>query len=436
LVALAILTLIFFHAFASISLGAMVFVAGLILAAPALVKPVAVVFGWILRLLFPREEMIASGNLTRQPGRAAITASSVMISLAIIIAMIGLITSVYGGFFSYLDKSMGSDFLIMPSTLLLSGGSVGAAPDLAQRIAQLPQVSAVTTLRVAASHVNGASLQVVGIDPATYPKISGLTFSSGDEAQAYAALAGRRALIVNGIFAAQNRVKVGDRLTLSTVNGDQSYQVVGVALDYLNAKLATAYISQANLAQDFNATSDMLFLVDIQSGADRTAAYQALENITKNYLSFTLLDSQSFKQSQEKAFNEAMMVLYILEFALITPALVAMVNTLAINVMERTREFGMLRAVGSTRKQVSRMVLAESLLLALLGTSLGILMGIVMGYWMVAGMNVAGFVVQYYFPAEGIFITLAVGLLFGILAADAPARRASRMKIVNALRYE
>jgi putative ABC transport system permease protein len=161
-----------------------------------------------------------------------------------------------------------------------------------------------------------------------------------------------------------------------------------------------------------------------------------LENITKNYLSFTLLDSQSFKQSQEKAFNEAMMVLYILEFALITPALVAMVNTLAINVMERTREFGMLRAVGSTRKQVSRMVLAESLLLALLGTSLGILMGIVMGYWMVAGMNVAGFVVQYYFPAEGIFITLAVGLLFGILAADAPARRASRMKIVNALRYE
>ena len=436
LVVLAILLLIFFHTFATISLGAMIFVAGLILDAPALVKPVAVVFGWILRLLFPREELIASGNLTRQPGRAAITASSVMISLAIIIAMIGLITSVYGGFFSYIDKSMNSDFLIMPSTLLLSGGSVGAAPDLAQRISQLPQVSAVTTLRVAASHVNDASLQVVGIDPATYPKISGLTFSSGDETQAYAALAGGRALIVNGIFAAQNQVKVGDRLTLSTVNGDQSYQVVGVALDYLNAKLATAYISQANLAQDFNATSDMLFLVDIQSGADRTAAYQALEAITKNYSSFTLLDSQSFKQSQEKAFNEAMMVLYILEFALITPALVAMVNTLAINVMERTREFGMLRAVGSTRKQVSRMVLAESLLLALLGTSLGILVGIVMGYWMVAGMNVAGFVVQYDFPAEGIVITLAVGLLFGILAADAPARRASRMEIVNALRYE
>ena len=116
----------------------MIFVAGLILAAPALVKPVAVVFGWILRLLFPREELIASGNLTRQPGRAAITASSVMISLAIIIAMIGLVTSVSAGFFNYLDKSMGSDFLIMPSSLLLSGGSVGAAPDLAQRIAQLP----------------------------------------------------------------------------------------------------------------------------------------------------------------------------------------------------------------------------------------------------------------------------------------------------------
>jgi putative ABC transport system permease protein len=436
LVVLAVLIFIFFHTFVTISVGAVIFVAGLILAAPALVKPVAVVFGWILRLMFPREELIASGNLTRQPDRAAITASSVMISLAIIVAMVGLVSSLSAGFFNYLDKSMGSDFLIMPSSLLLSGGNVGAAPDLARRVAQLPQVSAVTTLRVATSHVNGATLQVVGIDPAIYPKISGLTFSSGNELLAYAALANGRAIIVNGIFATQNNVKVGDRLTLSTVKGDQSYQVVGVALDYLNVKLATAYISQVDLAQDFNATSDMLFLVDLKANSDRTAAYQALQAITQSYSSFTLMDSQSFKLSQTKALNEAMMVLYILEFALILPALVAMINTLAINVMERTREFGMLRAVGSTRRQVGRMVLVESLLLALLGTSLGILAGIVMGYWIVAGMNTSGFVMPYYFPAGGIFITLAVGLLFGILAADIPARRASHMEIVTALRYE
>jgi putative ABC transport system permease protein len=436
LVVLAVLIFIFFHTFVTISVGAVIFVAGLILAAPALVKPVAVVFGWILRLMFPREELIASGNLTRQPDRAAITASSVMISLAIIVAMVGLVSSLSAGFFNYLDKSMGSDFLIMPSSLLLSGGNVGAAPDLARRVAQLPQVSAVTTLRVATSHVNGATLQVVGIDPAIYPKISGLTFSSGNELLAYAALANGRAIIVNGIFATQNNVKVGDRLTLSTVKGDQSYQVVGVALDYLNVKLATAYISQVDLAQDFNATSDMLFLVDLKASSDRTAAYQALQAITQSYSSFTLMDSQSFKLSQTKALNEAMMVLYILEFALILPALVAMINTLAINVMERTREFGMLRAVGSTRRQVGRMVLVESLLLALLGTGLGILAGIVMGYWIVAGMNTSGFVMPYYFPAGGIFITLAVGLLFGILAADVPARRASRMEIVTALRYE
>jgi putative ABC transport system permease protein len=180
----------------------------------------------------------------------------------------------------------------------------------------------------------------------------------------------------------------------------------------------------------------MLFLVDLKANADRAAAYQALQAITQSYSSFTLMDSQSFKLSQTKALNEAMMVLYILEFALILPALVAMINTLAINVMERTREFGMLRAVGSTRRQVGRMVLVESLLLALLGTSLGILAGIVMGYWIVAGMNTSGFVMPYYFPAGGIFITLAVGLLFGILAADVPARRASRMEIVTALRYE
>ena len=107
---------------------------------------------------------------------------------------------------------------------------------------------------------------------------------------------------------------------LSTVKGDQSYQVVGVALDYLNVKLATAYISQVNLAQDFNATSDMLFLVDIKANSDRTAAYQALQTITQSYSSFTLMDSQSLSNRRPKHFNEAMMVLYILEFALIIPA--------------------------------------------------------------------------------------------------------------------
>jgi len=104
-------------------------------------------------------------------------------------------------------------------------------------------------------------------------------------------------------------------------------------------------------------------------------------------------------------------------------------------VIERTREIGMLRAVGGTRKQIRRMIQAESLLLAALGTALGILAGLWLSYILVNAMS-ASFPMDYYFPYAGIFAAIAVGLLFGVLAATIPARQAARMDIVAALRYE
>jgi ABC-type antimicrobial peptide transport system permease subunit len=123
-----------------------------------------------------------------------------------------------------------------------------------------------------------------------------------------------------------------------------------------------------------------------------------------------------------------------LQQPLILPA--ALTNTLAINVIERTREIGMLRAVGSTRQQIRRMIQAESLLLAALGTACGILAGLWLSYVLVQALNASGFMLDYYFPYAGILGAIAVGLLFGVLAATIPARQAARMDIVAALRYE
>jgi len=131
-----------------------------------------------------------------------------------------------------------------------------------------------------------------------------------------------------------------------------------------------------------------------------------------------------------------MLMLYAFMAVLAAPALVAMVNTLAINVIERTREIGMLRALGSSRGMIRGMILAESLMLAILGTGLGILIGLWMGFVLVGAMNVGGFVMQYEFPYLGILIGVAVGLIFGVLAALIPARQAAKMDIVSALRYE
>jgi putative ABC transport system permease protein len=127
--------------------------------------------------------------------------------------------------------------------------------------------------------------------------------------------------------------------------------------------------------------------------------------------------------------------LYVIFLLLSVPSLIAMINTLTISVIERTREIGMIRAAGGTRKQVRTMVVAEALLLAAIGTAFGILGGLYLGYVIVVAM--AGiFPLGYTFPASGILTAIAIGLLFGSLAALIPAKQAAGMNVVEALRYE
>ena len=419
------------------ALGTLLFLTGLVLIAPVLIKPIANTFGRLLGLLLAREGQIAQGNLARQPGRAAITASALMIGLAITIALFGMISSVSGKFTEFLDTSLGADYLVMPYSLVLGGGNLGASVELAQKMRETPGVAAVTTLRLAGSTAKGTALQVIGIDPATFPALSGLSFTSaGDPARAYAALDRERAIITNGIFAAQNQVQVGDVLTLKTPEGDKDYRVVGIGMDYLNAKLATGYISQANLATDFHQTSDVLLMANATKDADKVAVRAALERIVQGYPAFTLLDSASFRQTQLQTFDAMNYVFYVLAFVLAFPGLIAMINTLAINVVERTREIGVLRAVGSTRRQIQKMILGESLLLAVAGVAFGILAGLWLGYVLVGAMAAAGFDLPYAFPWAGILAVTAVGLLCGVLAAVLPARQAARLDIVTALHYE
>lgn len=432
LAALALLT----GNFNMAALGMLLFLAGLVLVAPVLVGPLSRLFGRLLALIFAREGRLAEGNLARQPNRAAVTASALMVGLAMILAIAGMVTSIFDGFMSYIDHSLRADFLLMPASLVLGGGNVGAGPELVEEVRAVPGVTGATTLRLGTAAVDGATLQVIGVDPETYSRLSGLVFRYGDPEEAFAALGQERAMIVNGVFAAQRRVRVGDTLTLQTPAGEREYRVVGVGSDYLNAKLVTAYVSQTNLERDFYQTADLLVMVEAADDADVAAVQARLEEIVRKYPSFVLTEWRSFREEQERVFGQSISLLNVIGVMFALPSLLAMVNTLTINVMERTREIGVLRAVGSTRRQVRRMVVAESLLLGALGTAFGILAGLWLGYVLVAGMNVSGFVIPYYFPYTGILVAVAVGLLIGVGAAVLPARRAARLDIVAALRYE
>ncbi len=420
--------------------GGVLFLIGVVLVAPGLVHPIASVLGKLLALVYARHGTgeLAEGNLARQPSRAAVTASATMLGLAVVVAAGGLVASLSGTLGDMMQKSLGSDYLFIPPSVALWGNNVGADASLSTRLRNVEGVGEISTLRFAASTVNDQQVSILGIDPQVFPKVAGLYFQQGIDFLAYREIAESRALIANGAFLASIGIKVGDSVELVTPRGKVSYRIVALASDMLNTKVTSAFTSQANLQADFGAREDVFLQFDLKrdlTAAQIAAADAQVRAIAADYPQFKVIAGKAYYGQLQSMMDAGFSGMYFVLALLALPSLIAMLNTLAISVIERTREIGMLRAVGATRKQVYTMVVAEALLLALIGSVFGILCGLYLGYVLVSGMALI-FPMGYAFPLLGILAALAIGLIFGALAAVIPARQAARMNVVEALRYE
>lgn len=419
-----------------VGFGAVTFLVGIALLAPAVVNPIAEWASRPLEAVFSREGAIARSNLQRNPGRSAVTVTAVMLGLASIVAMISMVTSIFAGFTSYLDKSLSADYLLIPQSIILGQGNVAAGPRLAEEVRGTPGIAAASTLRLSTAKFEGTEVQVIGIDPDSYLKVASFDWNAGSSNTAVDQLRGGRWVIANGIYAAQHNLILGQAIALDTPTGTRIYHLAGVGNDYLNAKLATLYTSQENLERDFNTTADLLLMANRSANADEQQTKIRLQRVVANYPAFRLYESAAWRAEQLNTFDQTIIIFDVLVAALALPSLLALVNTLAISVLARTREIGMLRAVGATRRQIRRMVMAESLLLSVIGTVFGAIAGLWLGYALVTAMSAVGWQMPYAFPWSGLLATVVVGITFGVLAALGPARSAAKLDVVAALHQE
>jgi putative ABC transport system permease protein len=403
---------------------------------PALVRPFANFFGRIAAMITVRQGIgdLAKSNLTRQPSRVAVTVSASMLALAIIVAAGGLVASMLGLTFDMLKDSLGSDYLFVPPSIGLWGSNLGANPSLAEDLRQIEGVEAVSTLRYAASSYDGKAISLLGIEPEVFQAVSGLIFSEGNKSN-YAEITTGRNMIVNSAFTLATGTQVGDTVELLTTDGKVPYRIVAIASDLLNAKITTTYISQENMLADFGSTEDVFIQLNLAKNANREAAAEQIKALAADYPQFKLIAGADYYATMKAQGDVAFSAIYVVFAILAFPSLIAMLNTLTINVLERTREIGMIRAVGGTRKQLRNMVLTEALMLAAIGTSFGILGGTYLGYVFVKGIEIM-FPTGYHFPTSGILAAIAIGLLVGALAAVIPAQQAAKMDVIAALRYE
>lgn len=420
--------------------GGFLFLFGLVLIAPALVRPFALLFGKILALFYARRGIsdLAQGNLTRQPSRVAVTASTSMLALAIIVAMGGMVASLTTTLYDLIRANLGSDYLFIPPSISLWSSNVGANADFAEQLKTVDGVDEVSTLRYSSAISNGQPISLLSLDTASFPLVSALFFQESifaDDASAYASLDEGRNMIVNGALLAALQKNVGDTIEVITPDGTFEYQIVAMATDMLNAKVTTGYISHIYMQKDFGVQDDVFIQLNLTPEADRETADLAIRTLSENYPTFKVISGVEYYNTLKAQMDSAFSAMYILFLVLAIPSLIAMINTLTIGVLERTREIGMIRAVGGTRKQVRAMVISEALLLSAIGTAFGILGGLYLGYVLVVALE-AIFPLGFVFPTTGILIGVAIGLLFGVFAAFIPSRQASQMNVVEALRYE
>jgi putative ABC transport system permease protein len=419
-------------------MGGILFFFGLLLVSPGLIHPIAGVFARLAEILFARQGTghLAARNLTRQPTRAAVTASATMIGLAVVLMATSIVTSLSLGFEGLLKKTLGSDFLLIPPSVMVWGGNVGASPELAEDIRSLDGVDAVSTLRFAASSIDGAPVSLLGIDPINFDRVSGLQINQGEMAQALAEIEAGKSVIANTALAASKGVQVGDEITLVTVDGEQNYHVAAIGTDYMNAKIMGVFISHRNIAEDFGMDEDFMLQVNLKPGIERDDVEPQIWALLEPYPQFNLISGVEYLEQNMALMDTAFAGMYGLLIFMAIPSLIAMINTLAIGVIERTREIGMLRAVGTTRKQIRTVILAEALILAAIGTSFGVAAGLYLGYLGVQALGSAGFPLEYIFPVSGVVAAIVAGLIFGALAAVIPAQQAAKMDVIAALRYE
>lgn len=420
--------------------GGFLFLLGLVLVAPGLVRPLSLLFGRILVFFYARQGTgdLAQGNLTRQPSRVAVTASTSMLALAIIVAAGGMVSSLTVSLNDLIRKNLGSDYLFVPPSIALWSSNMAVNADFAEQLAAVEGVRAVSPMRFSGAISGGQPISMLAIDPVKFPIVSGLYFQqnvlASDEA-AYRSLDEGRNMIVNSVLLAALGKQVGDIIRVSTPDGVLEYRIVAVAADLLNAKVTTAYISHRFMEEDFGVTQDVFIQLNLAENVDRAAVDAAIKALAGNYPTFKVVSGVEYYETMLQQMNAAFVAMYGLFAMLAIPSLIAMINTLTIGVIERTREIGMIRAVGGTRKQVRSMILAEALLLSAIGTAFGILGGLYLSYVFVIGLGDI-FPLGYVFPLAGLLVAVAVGLLFGAFAAFIPARQAAQMDVVHALRYE
>ena len=405
---------------AAVGAGAGITFIGVAMLAPFAVQPLIGFLGRPFSNAMGITGLMAKENAIRNPRRTATTASALMIGIALVAAIATLGQSAQASFNGLFDKAVHADYVVTPSSNFGEGFNP-AAESVARSV---PGVVAASAVRQTDWHKGHAGEQVTGIDPVGGPQVLSFQMTEGSTA----ALA-KGELLVDNSEAKSNHYHLGDVVPMGFVATGVQPVVIG-GFFKTNQFLGNYVISNQLFAANVDQPQD--FALALKTSSSSPSVTQALKSAFKSYPDVKVQTVAEFKTSQKQQVSTILGVVYALLGLSIFIALIGVVNTLALSVMERTREIGLLRAVGTQRRQLKRMIRAESVLVSIMGAILGLVVGVGLGAAVVSALS-GSFVTTLAIPLPTIIVVLILASLFGVFAAVWPARRAAKLDILAAI---
>jgi putative ABC transport system permease protein len=371
---------------------------------------------------------VAKENARRNPGRTASTAAALMIGIALVTFVAVLASGMKKSNRGAIEDQVQAEYVVTAQD-----GFSPFVAEAGEAVQQSPDAQFVTSVRSDLGKADGESGYVTGIQPGAIAQAYRFDWKEGSDA--VLGQLGRNGAIISDDLADKKDLAVGDTFILLTPNGKQTELVVkGIySPPPFFPMLGNVSIPQSLFDSIVDRPRNSFVFVNVP-GEPSAATTASLVNAVKDFPDAKVQTRVAWIDQQDEDFNSFLNFLYILLALSVIISLVGMVITLLLSVHERTRELGMLRAVGMTRRQVRRMIRHESVITSLIGAALGLPLGIFLAILMTKALS--QFEVRIDIPFRQLVIFAVVAIVVGILAAILPARRAARLNVLNALQYE
>ncbi|MEA2024971.1 MAG: FtsX-like permease family protein [Actinomycetota bacterium] len=407
-----------------VAVGALVFFLGVSIIAPLAAGPVATVLGWPLPKMFGVAGQLAQDNTRRQPRRTASTASALMIGVALVVFVAVFGASIKSSVAESVTDTFPGDFSVQSTNF-----AVGVSPAFTEEVRSLPDVGDVSTLKIGSAAIEGESTTIVAVDPATIDTVTSFDVSPG----AFESLAATNGILVAESLMDDNDWSIGDSITI--VYPQDPGGPIEIAGTIASANFGNYVITDTAYAVGFSNPTDFYVFANSAAGVTIEDARAAIDGVAAGYPNVKVQNKSELIAGAETQIDQMLVLFTGLLFLAIIIAVLGITNTLALAIIERTREIGLLRAVGMVRRQVRRMIRWEAVIIALFGAVMGVGVGLFLGWAVVRALADEG-LGSFAIPTGQIVALVLLAGVAGVIAAIYPSWKASRLNVLEAIAYE